>query len=736
MNQNTSLKLLETIFRSPESANMGPDEMNCSIFGPSIRHDGSAESDIRPLNNSVFNDFANENINQRLLGEPTPDKDWTGMEDFFDVSECQQQKSASPTNDPNTDEYSHINKDQDFTAPSNVTSEVDGSDPSCSPMTTPSDECATLVDDKGSATEDSDHVHDLSGDGAPDDVPKWRLRPQNREQGAFPSTWMDKDETGDYDPTEEQRQLRLKRRRTKGPVKIRCPFESDDETEKETKKPRLELPSLEVSWKFKADEVKANFAHLVQNWSSAQGQTRNEGYQLRKRNSTIGMHGYTTLGLEYKLDLPENLTGWPIARGCHDCAAFGHRCSLLDDERSWPCRICTEESWECCLITPPTRKLSCTACKESRQSCTYASTRNQGKSCFKCTQHGLRCVAGPVKEAIRPRLRYSRDWGKDPPQKPRSGKERSGDHCLECREAGKPCFFEADSDFYDQCKSCATAGLPCTIIQTFDGRAQPAPKAMSTAEKGCLTPENGTTPEPSPKENPPTAPPLQIRPVSVSKSTPTIHTNFCHPIEFNYVDNSNGQNPCHFCDAPVLAVIGLGKRHVEVVPTSDGAAYKEVKGGHAAEGVANTKLCIACTTRRLPVVLCENHELREMPSSKGVRQSDQEEAMVALLQGEAVDLDRYCSLCANLALFECSTLQESGVDESNSAGVRIEGCGLKLCKPCKVDLEGCHNGDLSAMLAEIKDERSDYRLLGFRADHELLKADGPFVKYLTWLSRQ
>ena len=45
---------------------------------------------------------------------------------------------------------------------------------------------------------------------------KYELRPQTRElKASFTSTWMDQDDTGDYDPAEESRKNRTRRIRAR-----------------------------------------------------------------------------------------------------------------------------------------------------------------------------------------------------------------------------------------------------------------------------------------------------------------------------------------------------------------------------------------------------------------------------------------------------------------------------------------------------------------------------------------
>ena len=49
-----------------------------------------------------------------------------------------------------------------------------------------------------------------------------------------------------------------------------------------------------------------------------------------------------------------------------------------------------------------------------------------------------------------------------------------------------------------------------------------------------------------------------------------------------------------------------------------------------------------------------------------------------------------------------------------------------------LNLADKHKGDLQQMLSVLKDEPSDERPLGLRADWSLLKQDGLLMRYVLW----
>lgn len=86
----------------------------------------------------------------------------------------------------------------------------------------------------------------------------------------------------------------------------------------------------------------------------------------------------------------------------------------------------------------------------------------------------------------------------------------------------------------------------------------------------------------------------------------SIFTKFAHPIQFNYT----GQDSCHFCTDIRFAMFGLGSTEAEVIVWRDGRGLEEMSGGHRSQGIEATRMCVPCTTRRMPIVMCVKHELQ------------------------------------------------------------------------------------------------------------------------------
>jgi hypothetical protein len=186
---------------------------------------------------------------------------------------------------------------------------------------------------------------------------KRKLRPT---RGTAPCTWIDADETGDFDPLEDARKARPRRKK----AKLSHQGKNDSTDEDHTHEPAIESerelpPPPPLCIRFNSPAGKVAFSELCaklerevkpshDNWTA--------GYQLRKRKSlseglfldalTVQSTGVRVIASEQLSDF----TNHPVARGCFNCLAIGARCSLLDDEHSWPCEECVINDNDCHLV--------------------------------------------------------------------------------------------------------------------------------------------------------------------------------------------------------------------------------------------------------------------------------------------------------------------------------------------------------------------------------------------------
>lgn len=227
-------------------------------------------------------------------------------------------------------------------------------------------------------------------------------------------------------------------------------------------------------------------------------------------------------------------------------------------------------------------------------------------------------------------------------------------------------------------------------------RAAVGDKKTDQAEQDTSgSPRRQTKPPKPPKPPKPTKSSSKIRSKKKPSSSATIphqkiKTCFAHPIEFNYVPDPEGKQPCSWCDMPFFGLWGHGEVEVEVIPFGVSIGYEEVEGGHSIAGKEKTKMCIACTFYRIRITTCEGHLIKKIKdlNKRSFDTNELKESFRALHAGdikggELASKTKWCSVCVAVAEFKCITtplFDDYGnpVSEEHTA----EGCGLLLCSTC------------------------------------------------------
>ena len=308
--------------------------------------------------------------------------------------------------------------------------------------------------------------------------------------------------------------------------------------------------------------------------------------------------------------IEEDLAGHPDARGCVNCRVLGLRCPLLEDDSTWPCYLCLEDDQECETITPPIKKACCIECQRKHRYCSYLDGSDVNLPCTECQDFKVPCVAGPAEDARRVRISYDRDYSKPAPP---VFYPRKYVQCTACRKTHSRCCSLKSKYDKPPCQSCRDAGIPCTF------EALPAKSRSRAAQRGRssdVTPQiiNGR-----PVIGLPSYPPLP-KLKKVPANGRVIHTCLQHPITFLYnpTDEEAEENPCHFCQTAHYGVVGLDWRVVLVEPLDfRNLAYRELRNlqkpdSYSPNGEAYqpTRMCVCCTVRRTYIVGCDGHEMR------------------------------------------------------------------------------------------------------------------------------
>jgi hypothetical protein len=201
---------------------------------------------------------------------------------------------------------------------------------------------------------------------------KRELRPMREPKRSLPNTWVDADTTGDFDPNEEARQARERRKKAKLSQRKKFDWNAGENTRESdnNRRPAAKTrPILCIT--FRTSSGKAAFAERCAKYEREAEEAYAislAGYSLRKRGDTddgrdIDCANATGVVRASASEAPLDLKNQPAGRGCLTCLAGAQRCSLLDNEHSWPCDDCEESGDDCQLIQVSGSPFQSTVCK-------------------------------------------------------------------------------------------------------------------------------------------------------------------------------------------------------------------------------------------------------------------------------------------------------------------------------------------------------------------------------------
>lgn len=518
-----------------------------------------------------------------------------------------------------------------------------------------------------------------------------------------PSTWIDDDDSADYDPKQDIPKRKFSKARVgqkvsaERPAKRQRRLSMSEEDEEEKEDDDDDEPGLLVTLKTTSKRGRA-FLSCLRDRSSDEYEGNiyedaapglcNKRYPLRSRGKSISSllalfdpqpsqeDSQASTKSLLSLDL-----GHPAARGCKSCWEFNQDCSLVDNPAFYPCQICREDGLDCELIIQPRRKRGCENCKKKRKVvCSYLQSNNASHHlpCTQCQTAGIRCCAGPAKE------RQMRVTGEHETQDddigdnfvhlvcpPQQGQTETIQP-LPTPESLRRCSVD-DSNF----DTGATA-----VCQD----SQPEPEEEEDKHGETLLKPSLVIPKSVPCEP-------QSRGNGLVRNGPApitrvITTSFAHPINFSYEPPADGTKPCHWCHDFRYGIIGIGTLNVEIIDYHDGNGYIEIEGGHVGQGHEPSRMCIICALERLHIMNCSTHTISPL-EGRNEETFDYDAAYESLLQEPGEDRDAktlalWCMLCPRPAFYGCVTVQsvdkfQEPVDPSDPAA---KGCGLLLCSDC------------------------------------------------------
>ncbi|KAF2847182.1 hypothetical protein T440DRAFT_457015 [Plenodomus tracheiphilus IPT5] len=572
----------------------------------------------------------------------------------------------------------------------------------------------------------------------PDTQPAYQLRQNIERKKAF--TYIDTDMSGNFDPSDEvkQRMSRLKKDKT---VRL-----AQQKRKGKQSAPKEHTMKLIVRLRFAAFGNVRNYTNEEQNWpdnwSDIESECERERQEFREffRPNTPGRSLQTPI--EDPSGEADDLTGYPVARGCKCCRKNNHDCSMVEDG-VYPCMQCANENDYCEPIVS-TVKGRCKKCVEDGTDvCSFEDDPGQAV-CDHCTEGEFVCEALPPDGYRASRININElVYGEDRPYTA----------CTVCRQEKKRCSLKKKTD-KPPCKYCKKNHIGCTFFDL--PKQEPAKNTTGAAGGRRPYPTEGDAPEVArPSSSYFTAEDLADMEMadeetSSREATPEIEmednagnkglltkimTSFAHPIEFNVVAEETSD--CNFCEMPIFGMVGHFEREVHVIRWDNGRGFTEIGGGYC-EDKGPTRMCGTCTVSRLQIIVCDHensdkHELRRIVDEGVVQDFDAvTDDLISAEPGSPemqYQLTRWCSMCFSVAVFGCARIQLSLSGEEEE---QVVGCGLRLCERCAIRLKDGFKSKLDTMACHmevlpkvsIRDEGNDNLEGRARADVGFLRKDG------------
>ena len=140
-------------------------------------------------------------------------------------------------------------------------------------------------------------------------------------------------------------------------------------------------------------------------------------------------------------------------------------------------------------------------------------------------------------------------------------------------------------------------------------------------------------------------------------------------------------------------------------------------------------MCEFCTTERLKITACNNHEIEPI-EGMDPEKFDHKAAVEWMMPGTAsLAPFAWCSVCPSPAFFSCCTKPDIDLD-GQDADLYLrnqKGCGLVLCESCAVTLVSEHEGKLDKLINSLENDDGD-GIFRIRADASFLHSKGELLR--------
>lgn len=527
----------------------------------------------------------------------------------------------------------------------------------------------------------------------------------------YDSTWIDKDQSGDYDPAAKREPKYVapssitKRKRISSPDAEGARRAVRPKTDPSALKRRQMGASLCVILPIKSAEGIELMKKYPDNWPEEPLNVFQSGLDVPFSLDESYALRHRKIDEDDDSEQLEDLTGHVDARGCKECYKHGFHCSMREPDGTYPCELCNEDEHICEPLVTPKKKHACENCQSRLEPCSYIQLPNgdHSKPCWRCKDMGYKCIAGPAYDPLRTRIgAHGKPATKPPVDANARARPRGHKTCAPCRRENGWCSLRGDKSVQEPpCNKCKQKGIPCTFENVRSGKqakgnldnsrkARAERNAARAAAEFAGNPlaqnreqlieaarlKRGLPLQSKTKDNDKTATKPVKDPSHLHGTVTTIKTALSHPITFNSpIDNP--ALPCHWCAlSPFYPIFGHhpGARPVKVILWPDGAAYEELNGGYTSEGHEPSRMCGTCTFERVRVVFCKGHVWRKIENVEPAIVQEAKDVskrpgklMRALINTSGPDpvdgkpksadikkqLARWCSVCPAAAAWEC-----------------------------------------------------------------------------------
>ncbi|KAK2788157.1 hypothetical protein FQN53_004042 [Emmonsiellopsis sp. PD_33] len=552
---------------------------------------------------------------------------------------------------------------------------------------------------------------------------KYELRYRNRL--TYPTTHIDHDTSGDFDPTEDR-----PRKRAKRPPKIKATASNSPLPE-----PFVQVGSsgesppihpghagVLVTFKFKTPGALCALAIVEQRKGEPIFSTMNPASPaspptMQQQDSEISLDTLlpsqdiedTIMGGCGNEDMTPFIPMKFETHGCHFCFNNNYLCLLSLNPESYPCQTCREHNVTCepMATSQVGGQGSSGSCQPDTADEQLANNPNPNEP-EASTSSELQDVERQLLHLLQ---------------------EDAMQQCLEISNGDTPTVEPGPGSTPNK--------LPLfSDYKTFVelDKQIPKPTAAPSAPIPPAASSSSTSPPIDPKSPSdyntiiPNISTIIPRKRRIGPITKTIQTSFAHPIDFTHQPSRNPSKPCHWCHDFTYGILGLGQIGVQVTDYRTGKGYTEIGPGHVSAGSEPSRMCSRCAMERICIIECNGTPAtHKIVPIEGVDEKTFDEAAafnslfaVDSETGSCTAGNAWCSVCVSPAFNRCvgAPREDSLVHAMAEMGMGSgRGCGLVLCGRCAQVMREM-KGNLSRTIVRRKKDGVE-----MRADVEFLSSE-------------